>query len=112
VISAFSSDGRIAGSDLVVLEDSRRAIPPYDALLLIAPKRAEDAAFNAALRPLVDAISIEAMRRANEMVDQGGIPPRGAAHALRKMIGLAGASPRKPTATPSANSAEDSRNSK
>jgi osmoprotectant transport system permease protein len=112
VISAFSSDGRIAGSDLVVLEDSRRAIPPYDALLLIAPKRAEDAALNAALRPLVDAISIEAMRRANEMVDQGGVPPRGAAHALRKMIGLAGASPRKPTATPSANSAEDSRNSK
>ncbi len=35
VISGFTSDGRIAASDLVVLDDSKKAIPPYDALLLV-----------------------------------------------------------------------------
>jgi osmoprotectant transport system permease protein len=42
VISAFSSDGRIAADDLVVLADPKGALPPYDAVLLIAPGRAED----------------------------------------------------------------------
>jgi osmoprotectant transport system permease protein len=40
VISAFSSDGRIAADDLVTLADPKGAIPPYDAVILIAPKRA------------------------------------------------------------------------
>jgi osmoprotectant transport system permease protein len=42
VISAFSSDGRIAALDLLVLEDPKHAIPSYDALILIAPKRPAD----------------------------------------------------------------------
>src|SRR5258705_7984701 len=40
VISAFSSDGRIAADRLLVLTDPKRAIPPYDALVFISPKRA------------------------------------------------------------------------
>jgi osmoprotectant transport system permease protein len=70
VISAFSSDGRIAADGLVVLADPKQAIPRYDAILLAARKRAEDARFRAALRPLVDAIPVEDMRRANLMVDR------------------------------------------
>ena len=35
VISAFSTDGRIAALDLRVLEDDRGAIPPYDAVILV-----------------------------------------------------------------------------
>jgi len=70
VISAFSSDGRIAAYDLVVLEDDREAIPPYDAVLLVAPQRASDEAFLAALRPLVRAIPVAAMREASLMVDR------------------------------------------
>ncbi len=70
VISAFSSDGRIAANDLVVLEDDRQAIPPYDAVLLISPARANDAAFVGALRPLVRAIPVEVMRDASLMVDR------------------------------------------
>ena len=31
VISAYTSDGRIAQFDLVVLADPKHAIPPYDA---------------------------------------------------------------------------------
>lgn len=70
VIPAFSSDGRIAAQKLAVLGDPKGAIPGYDAMLMISPKRAEDARFQAALRPLVGAISVEAMREANYMVDR------------------------------------------
>jgi osmoprotectant transport system permease protein len=70
VISAFSSDGRIAALDLVTLADPRRALPSYEALLLVSPRRAHDAAFLAALRPLVGAVAIGRMRQANLMVDR------------------------------------------
>ncbi|HKT54320.1 MAG TPA: glycine betaine ABC transporter substrate-binding protein [Caulobacteraceae bacterium] len=70
VISAFSSDGRIAADDLVVLSDPKQAIPPYDAVILLAPKRAADPRFRAALQPLIGAISVETMRKANLSVDR------------------------------------------
>ena len=44
VIAGYTSDGLIAKYDLVVLDDPRHAIPPYDAIVLIAPKRASDQA--------------------------------------------------------------------
>lgn len=69
-ISAFSSDGRIAAQKLVVLADPRHAIPSYDALLLVSPKRAHDQRFMAALKPLVGRIDVEAMRAANFSVDR------------------------------------------
>lgn len=70
VISAFSSDGRIAADRLTVLTDPKGAIPGYDAVLLLSPARADDARFAAALRPLVGAIPVERMREANLMVDR------------------------------------------
>jgi osmoprotectant transport system permease protein len=70
VIPAFSSDGRIAADKLVVLDDPKGAIPGYDAILLVAPDRAEDARFVAALRPLIGTIPVAAMREANLMVDR------------------------------------------
>ncbi len=70
VISAFSSDGRIAADKLTVLTDPRHAIPGYDAILMVAPARANDARFTAALRPLVGRIPVEAMRTANYQVDR------------------------------------------
>jgi osmoprotectant transport system permease protein len=69
-ISAFSSDGRIAAMNLRVLEDPKAAIPGYDAILLAAPRRAGDARFVRALRPLVGAIAVETMRQANYHVDR------------------------------------------
>jgi osmoprotectant transport system permease protein len=65
VIAGYTSDGRIAQFDLAVLDDPRHAIPPYDAVLLIAPQRTNDEAFISALRPLVDAINVTMMRGAN-----------------------------------------------
>jgi len=89
VISAFSSDGRIAADDLVVLSDPRQAIPPYDAVILLSPKRAADAKYVAALRPLIGAIPVETMRKANLSVDrdQDKQTPAQAATALAKAIG-------------------------
>lgn len=69
-ISAFSSDGRIAAQQLVVLADPRHAIPGYDALLLVSPSRAQDRRFINALAPLVGKIGVEAMRAANYSVDR------------------------------------------
>ncbi len=91
VISAFSSDGRIAADKLVVLSDPRRALPAYDALLLTNTKRAADPAFIAALRPLVGRIDVAAMRMANYRVDRGADndSPAGAADWLANQQGIA-----------------------
>ena len=73
VITAFSTDGRILAFDLVSLDDPRGAFPPYDALLLIG--RSATAAMptlGRVLAPLRDAISDEAMRKANKHVDMDG----------------------------------------
>jgi osmoprotectant transport system permease protein len=70
VISAFSSDGRIAALHLVVLEDPRNVIPPYDAVLLLGPAVANDDGVVDALRPLIGAIDVGTMREANHMVDR------------------------------------------
>jgi osmoprotectant transport system permease protein len=76
VISAYSTDGRIAALDLVLLADDRAVIPPYDALVLAGPSlqaRAPDAVD--ALRGLAGAIDADAMRRMNLAVDQAGRTP-------------------------------------
>jgi osmoprotectant transport system permease protein len=85
VISAYTSDGRIAEYDLVVLEDPKQAIPPYDAILLVSPRRAEDKALLAALRPLIGAIDVETMREANLRAGTGATP-EAAAHWLWERV--------------------------
>lgn len=65
VIVGYTSDGLIAQYDLVTLSDPKQAIPPYDAILLLAPRRADDAALKAALQPLIGKIDIATMREAN-----------------------------------------------
>jgi osmoprotectant transport system permease protein len=65
VIAGYTSDGLIAKYDLVTLDDDRHAIPPYDAIVLLAPKRAKDQALRTALQPLLGRIDIATMRAAN-----------------------------------------------
>jgi osmoprotectant transport system permease protein len=65
VIAGYTSDGLIAKYDLVVLDDPKHAIPPYDAIVLLAPKRASDSALRGALQPLLGKIDISTMREAN-----------------------------------------------
>ena len=79
VISAFSSDGRIAAYDLVVLDDPAAALPSYDAMILLGPRVAGDPDVVCALAPLRDSLSVELMRRANLRVDRDHEAPRDAA---------------------------------
>jgi osmoprotectant transport system permease protein len=92
VIAAYTSDGRIAKHALAVLEDPRQAIPPYDAILLIAPGRSGDRALIDALSPLLGAIDVERMRAANLRATGGGpdASPRAAAAWLWSEISRAG----------------------
>jgi osmoprotectant transport system permease protein len=83
VISAYTTDGRIAALDLVVLEDDRHAIPPYDAVVLASPELARERPDAiAALSRLRGAIDAETMRRANLAVDEDGETPGAVAARL------------------------------
>lgn len=90
VIAAFSSDGRIATYNLAVLEDTKQVILPYDAIVLLAPRRANDATLRRALTPLIGAVPIEQMREANQMVDrdENKVSPAQAARWLAEQAGL------------------------
>lgn len=76
-ISAFSSDGRIAANNLVVLADPGGALPPYDAMILLGPRVADDPRVACALGGLH--IPVEQMREANAMVDRDQSSPAVAA---------------------------------
>lgn len=86
VISAYTSDGRVAQYDFLVLGDPKRSIPPYDAVLLVSPKRSNDVAFVDALRPLLNSFDVSLMRRANRLISEGASPER-AAQLLEGAIG-------------------------
>jgi osmoprotectant transport system permease protein len=84
VITAFSTDGRIAAQKLVVLADPKHAILAYDAVILVAPRRASDQRLRQALAPMIGAIPTELMREANLMVDRDNdkMSPKQAAQFL------------------------------
>ena len=63
--AAVASGEVDAKYDLVALDDPRHAIPPYDAILLLAPKRGGDEKLKTALQPLLGKIDIATMREAN-----------------------------------------------
>lgn len=88
VISAFSSDGRIAQYGLRILSDPKAALPPYDAVLLVSPAHAHDARLIAALDPLVQSIALPEMQRANLMADRDAdkLAPEAIARWLDKSI--------------------------
>jgi osmoprotectant transport system permease protein len=87
VISAFTTDGRVDASGLVLLADDRHAIPPYDAVILAGPRLARDHPDAiAVLRGLGGAITADAMREMNYAVDARGEDP--AAVARRFLAGL------------------------
>ena len=76
VISAFSTDGRVAAFDLYLLDDERGAIPPYDALILVGSRLArEQPEAIAALQRLNGTINAELMRQMNLAVDLDGQSP-------------------------------------
>ncbi|MHC4225223.1 MAG: glycine betaine ABC transporter substrate-binding protein, partial [Planctomycetota bacterium] len=86
VITAYSTDGRIAAYDLLVLRDPKQAFPPYDAILLVSPRAAKTPGVIEALRPLVNSIGDETMRQANRGVDIDGLSPGTVAERLGRQI--------------------------
>ena len=95
VISAYSTDGRIEADGLAVLEDDRRVIPPYDAVVLASAAFVERAPRIArALRALEGRIDAPAMRRMNARVDLEGRAPATVAEAwLDACLGTTGVCP-------------------
>lgn len=84
VISAFSSDGRIAAYDLVVLDDPRGSLPPYDAMILLGRRVADDPRIACALGGLH--VGVDRMRQASAMVDRDARTPRDAAAWLLSQL--------------------------
>jgi len=81
LITAYTTDGRISALDLVVLDDDRHAIPPYDAIILASGRVArEHPDVLAALRPLIGSINADQMRAMNFQVDEGQEQPRAVAN--------------------------------
>src|SRR5262245_32947847 len=89
VISAFSSDGRIAAFDLVVLDDPAAALPSYDAMILLGPRVSDDRRVLCALEPLRGALPVELVRQANLRVDRDRESPRAAAAWLLGQASIA-----------------------
>jgi osmoprotectant transport system permease protein len=76
LVSAFSSDGRLAALDLVTIEDDRGAIPPYDAVVIVGRSlRLARPDVVAALGELDGRIPVERMRASNLAVDGQGRSP-------------------------------------
>jgi osmoprotectant transport system permease protein len=87
LISAYTTDGRIAAFDLMVLADPQAVLPPYDAVILLSPRAASISGLSEALADLIGAIDGDAMREANRQVDMDGQTPAQAADWLRAHIG-------------------------
>jgi osmoprotectant transport system permease protein len=83
VITAYSTDGRIAAFDLTLLDDDGRAFPPYDAVVLASARLArQHPEAIVALRALVGRIDAVRMRKMNGRVDQEGDTPSAVAAAF------------------------------
>lgn len=74
VITAFSSDGRIAAYDLELLSDPRQAFPPYDAVLLLGARIANRPRVVRVLEELIGKITVDKMRAASLQVDREDKP--------------------------------------
>ena len=92
VIAAYTTDGRITAYDLLVIEDDRGAIPPYDAIVLAGSRLAREAPdVLRALRRLDGAIDAERMRGMNLRVDERGEAPGTVAAAFVEALAEDGA---------------------
>ncbi|MFO0549721.1 MAG: glycine betaine ABC transporter substrate-binding protein [Polyangiaceae bacterium] len=85
VISAFSTDGRIATYHLRVLEDDRHVIPPYDAVVLVSARLARERPdVVRAMAALEGKIDAPAMQELNRKVDADKLTPREVARSLAR----------------------------
>ena len=94
VISAFSTDGRIAALGIRLLRDELGVIPPYDAVVLASPRLAhERPEALRALALLEGRIGEAEMQRMNHAVDGDGESPARVARAFLAGLPLPAAAP-------------------
>lgn len=86
VISAYTTDGRVAVYDLLLLEDPRDALISYDAMFLASADAAAQPEFMQLIEALVDKIPDATMRQANRLVDVDGESISVAVEYLRSEI--------------------------
>ena len=72
LITAYTTDGRVAAFDLLLLEDPRSALLPYDGLYIASAEAANNEIFMSVVSRLVNSIPDQLMREANRMVDVEG----------------------------------------
>ncbi len=83
VISAFSTDGRIAAYGLAVLTDDDHVIPPYDAVVLASENLARrHPEVVEALRSLEGTVDASRMRELNRAVDERHESPKAVARSV------------------------------
>lgn len=79
VISAYSTDGRLASPNFMVLKDDKNFFPPYDAAIVVREKLIQNQPnLRSVLRLLSDSLSDDTMRQLNGKVDQQKLPVRDA----------------------------------
>ena len=88
VIAAYSTDGRLAAYDLIMLTDPRNALLPYDGFLIASAAAANNQKFVSALQALVGKVTDDTMREANKIVDVDGGTIAQAISYLRGVIHL------------------------
>ncbi len=86
VISAYTTDGRIAAFDLQILGDPRVGFPPYDAILIMSPAAQAKPGLVEVLTEFSWTITDTLMREANRLVDLDGQSPGEAASYLYEAI--------------------------
>lgn len=72
VISAYTTDGRVAAFDLLLLDDPRNALLSYDGMILASAEAAARPEFMGVIETIVESIPDAAMRQANRLVDVDG----------------------------------------
>ena len=86
VISAYTTDGRVAEFDLLLLEDPLNALPPYDGFLAVSEEAMNNPLFVETLSALENKITSDVMREANRLVDVEGKSVTEAVAYIRDVI--------------------------
>lgn len=98
VIAAYTTDGRLPGLDLVLLEDDRNFFPPYHAAPVVdGALLQEDPALGDIVNQLAGRIDDETMANLNFQVDGGGLEPIDVARDYLEDQGLTGSTNRSST---------------
>lgn len=76
IVLGYSTDGRIASYDLVMLDDDRSFFPPYDAAPVVSEETLKDTpGLEKAMKKLAGTISTEKMQKLNYEADNNLVEP-------------------------------------